>query len=98
MLMQDDAVALVKQHVFRLDPDFVVYAEPIVSGDFGWVFGYQSNEFLRTGHLGDMLAGNAPLLVERQTGAIHTLGTASPVEFYVENYLRTGDPHTSNRD
>jgi len=40
-----------------------------------------------------MLAGNAPFIVDSQTGEVHATGTARPIEEYIANYLRTGDPH-----
>jgi hypothetical protein len=40
-----------------------------------------------------LLAGNAPYLVDETTGAVHVTGTAYPTRVYVENYLRTGNPH-----
>jgi len=40
-----------------------------------------------------MLAGNAPFIVDSQTGDVHATGTARPIEEYIANYLRTGDPH-----
>ena len=40
-----------------------------------------------------VVAGNAPFLVDEGTGTVMATGTAEPVERYIENYLRTGDPH-----
>jgi|CXWL01.1.fsa_nt_gi ribosomal protein L7/L12 len=61
--------------------------------DFGWVIYYESSEFLRHGNTSDQLAGNAPMLVEKHNGKIHTLGTARPVSWYVANFVVSGDPH-----
>jgi len=51
---------------------------------FGWVFFYQSKEYLEKGNLSSMLAGNAPFVVLCASGAIKTLGTARPSDFYIE--------------
>ncbi|MDP8908604.1 MAG: hypothetical protein M3N47_05700 [Chloroflexota bacterium] len=40
-----------------------------------------------------MLAGNAPYLVDELSGDVVRTGSAEPVEHYVHNYLRTGNPH-----
>jgi len=51
---------------------------------FGWVFFYQSREYLKRGTLSSMLAGNAPFVVLRDSGIIKTLGTAHPASFYID--------------
>jgi hypothetical protein len=43
----------------------------------GWVFFYNSSEFLRTRNLSHALAGNGPIFVTRE-GAVHQLPTAIP--------------------
>lgn len=59
-------------------------------GEFaeGWYFCYQSEEFLETGELSAQLAGNAPFLIDRQSGELHVLGTAKPLESYLEDYIK----------
>ncbi|NZA27721.1 hypothetical protein H0E84_15170 [Luteimonas sp. SJ-92] len=52
----------------------------------GWVFFYQSREFLLTGNSSSRLAGNAPLIVNRHSGRISVTGTAEPVEEYIARY------------
>lgn len=66
---------------------------PIAEEDFGWVFGYQSVAFIKSGSLSDMLAGNAPLLVDRLTGNLFECGTAEPIETYISNFVNYGHPH-----
>jgi hypothetical protein len=51
---------------------------------FGWVFFYQAREYLERGMLSSMLAGNAPFVVLRESGAIKTLGTVHPASFYID--------------
>lgn len=55
---------------------------------FGWVFFYQSKDYMETGNLGSMLAGNAPFIVDNRTGAVHVLGTAHPADVYIREYAR----------
>lgn len=55
---------------------------------FGWVFFYDSKEYMSTGSLSSMLAGNAPFIIDNQAGEVHTLGTAHPVEFYIQEYVQ----------
>ncbi|WP_439871408.1 YrhB domain-containing protein [Pseudomonas syringae] len=58
-------------------------------GEFseGWFFCYQSKEFLETGNLSAQLAGNAPFLIDKETGSLHVLGTAKPLKEYLDHYV-----------
>jgi hypothetical protein len=66
--------------------------------DVGWVFFYDSRRHQETGNLYDALGGNAPILIDRETGQAHPTGTARPIEEYVDEYaeqkrrLREGWP------
>ena len=51
--------------------------------DIGWLFFFNTREFVETGDMNAMLGGNAPLFVERQSGALRTTGTAHAVEHYL---------------
>jgi|SRR5581483_11252416 len=53
---------------------------------WGWVFFYNSKRFLESGDYKQMLAGNSPLIVDRDTGELHETGTAEPIEWYIEKY------------
>ena len=53
---------------------------------FGWVFFYNSKNYLKTKKFEDMLVGNAPLIVNRETGQLHVTGTAQPIEHYIAEY------------
>jgi len=53
--------------------------------DFGWVFYYQSKEYLASGDEAAQLVGNAPLIVDF-TGRVHETGTAYPIAVYIEGF------------
>ena len=55
---------------------------------FGWVFFYQSKNYLKTGNISWILAGNAPFIVCHETGAVHVLGTAYPADVYIKEYAQ----------
>ena len=44
----------------------------------GWLFYYQSQEYLRTGDFSTILAGNGPILVSSEDGRYVRVGTAPP--------------------
>ncbi len=56
--------------------------------DFGWVFIYNTKEYLETEDIKYSLVGNAPLIVDKNDGQLYVTGTARPVEHYVEQYRK----------
>ncbi|MGC4885584.1 YrhB domain-containing protein [Micromonospora sp. DT227] len=48
-----------------------------------WVFYYQSARYLQTGSFLDSVAGNAPIIVDRNTGQPHVTGTARSTAYYL---------------
>jgi hypothetical protein len=52
----------------------------------GWVFFYGSRQHQESGSFLDALVGNAPILIDRDTGQACPTGTARPVEEYVADY------------
>jgi hypothetical protein len=72
-----------------------VIVDATVEEPFGWVFFYETDEPLEKGGISAALAGNAPLLVLRETGDVIVLGTAHPLEDYLRPYRRLrNDPLT----
>jgi len=61
--------------------------------EFGWVFYYNSEKYIETGDFKEALGGNAPLIVNRDSGDLVITGTAEDIGFYIRNYIKTGDPH-----
>ncbi len=57
-----------------------------IEAEFGWVFFYTSKLYMETGDFSHALAGNAPLIVDRDAGTVHVTGTAHPIEHYMNQY------------
>lgn len=99
MLTHATARELASKHVATASADLehgdelVIVDDATLEREWGWVFFYTSRLWLATGDLRYALGGNAPLLVERESGALHVLGTAHPVEAYVAAFERYGHPH-----
>ena len=53
---------------------------------YGWVFFYQSRSYLESGDEIRMLAGNAPLIINKHNGSVTLTGTALPIEHYLSQY------------
>ena len=61
-------------HANRTSTELVVTIEE--EFDDGWMFGYNTREFVEDGNPVAMLAGNYPLFIARLDGAVHS--TADP--------------------
>lgn len=64
----------------------VIMPEHTIEKDWGWVFFYQSKSYLETGNFEDMLAGNAPIIVNRKSAELTHTGTAFSIEHYLKEY------------
>jgi hypothetical protein len=77
------------KHRYPSDPmDWVVIDEGTIEKDWGWVFFYTSERYLKTRDIRYAIAGNAPYIVNRHTGEVRVTGTAQPIEHYIEEYER----------
>ena len=92
-------LSLREREILGLEPNeesatrLVLLEDATISGDFGWVFFYESKAYVDSGEFSEKLAGNAPVIVSRPDGNLHVTGTAHPIDVYIENFTRTGDPH-----
>lgn len=82
----DLARSYVKQKAAECGIDLQLVEAEILEKSFGWVFFYQSKRFLETGDYSERLAGNAPFIIDRRDGGLHTMGTAKPLEDYLAGY------------
>ncbi len=74
--------------------DCLVLEEETIEKPWGWVFFYQSKEYVETGNFREMIGGNAPIIVNRNTGDLIYTGTANNIEFYVKEYEATLQANT----
>jgi uncharacterized protein YceK len=77
----------------RKGDSLVVDDKATIEKPWGWVFLYTSRLWQETGDDRYLLGGNAPFIVERESGRMLVLGTALPLEHYVAFYEKYGDPH-----
>lgn len=90
MISVNEARKIANQYLLTLEPDIgeslqIVDSETIEKS-FGWVFFYNSKEYLKTGDFRYMLTGNSPFIVNRNSGEVHITGTAKPIEDYIVDY------------
>lgn len=81
---------LAAEHVnrgFDVEGDeLVIIPEATLEREYGWVFFYDSRRHVETDDFRYALAGNGPVLVEKDDGSVHEFGTARPVEWFLEEY------------
>lgn len=89
MISKQQAQALVETEIRRPDASSVaveIVEHATIEKPWGWVFFYQSSEYLRTKDPSAALAGNTPIIVNKETGELRATGTAWPVEKYIHDY------------
>jgi hypothetical protein len=87
-----EARRLAEEHLAELEMfppiEVTVLDGSTIETDFGWVFFWTSKQYAETGDEKYALAGNAPLIVDRRDGSVHSTSTAHPVEAIIETYRR----------
>lgn len=89
MIDYSTAESIVKQYLASRaghNREFAVMDKLTIERPFGWVFFYNSKQFLETRDISQALVGNAPLIVDRADGSVHVTGTAEPTEHYIKEY------------
>jgi hypothetical protein len=69
-----------------------IVREATIAKPYGWIFFYQSKYYLDDGTPSEGLAGNAPIIVNRNTCELRVTGTAEPLEHYLKEYEKTLPP------
>lgn len=92
MLTREEARQLVYARINAEDPytdqavELAIIDSETIEKEYGWVYFYQTTEYLKTGDIVDGLVGNAPYIVNKYTGELIETGTANPVEDYIAEY------------
>jgi hypothetical protein len=69
-----------------------IVREATIAKPYGWIFFYESKEYLDGGAISAALAGNAPIIVNRHTYELRVTGTAKPLEHYLVRYEQSLPP------
>ena len=91
MLSKSEARAEVDKRLKQMAPPddiFDIAESETIERPFGWVFFYNSKGYLETGDFFERLAGNGPVLVDKQNGSVHFCGTIKTPQEYIEEYER----------
>ena len=79
----EEAFALVEKHI---EAGMVADASTLRETKFGFYFHVTSEAYLRSGDMMDMPVGSCGVIVDRNTGEIHELGSAFGLEYWLEAY------------
>ncbi|MBN1119582.1 MAG: hypothetical protein JXJ17_00765 [Anaerolineae bacterium] len=63
--------------------------------EFGWIVFYNSKRYVVNGEVDREMFGNAPLIISKDDYSVHVTGTARPLEYYIEQYIRTREEKKS---
>jgi hypothetical protein len=92
MLTKEQAKEIALKEILKYwnieDDEPVILDEETMEEDFGWVFFYESRNFLDTKIFTYVLAGNAPIIVNKYDGSTHPTGTSGDIEDYIEEYRK----------
>jgi hypothetical protein len=90
MLTKEEMLEIAKKYLKEMDEkdglETIVFEEYIVEKSYGNIFHYDSKLHQETGDFQYAIAGNAPFLVEKETGRVIVFGTANTLEYYTEGY------------
>jgi len=92
VLTVSEAQAIVENAISALMPDdeeWVIVDDYTIEKPWGWVFFYNSREYVSTGDPQYQLIGNAPYIVNKATGELADTGTAEDIEVYISRYEAT---------
>jgi len=92
----ESAERAVLNHLAKWDGGSLVVTT-VTEYDFGWVFCYDSKDFIETNELIYAIAGNAPLIVSKTDGQIYITGTSHGLDFYLAEY-RNGIRNRAQHD
>lgn len=91
-MTKEEAKQLVDARINAVNPyavkktELAIIDDVTIEKEYGWVFFYETKEYLKTCDFVDTLVGNAPYIVNKYTGEVIETGTAYPVDEYIEEY------------
>lgn len=92
MLSYEDARLIAVQYIAVKEADatygieLVLDESHVADVGYGWVFYYNSDQYLRTGNISYALAGNAPFLVRKDNGVVHEFWSGESLETQLREY------------
>lgn len=102
MIDYQEALRIAKEHVrescefsnqhSRQKLDMVITESSTLHLPYGWVFFFNERRYIEENDIRYMLLGNAPIIVNKETGKLTVTGTAYNTKWYLEKYVEQGFP------
>jgi hypothetical protein len=91
MITKEAAIQKATIHIVELSKksncNLLLLLDETIDFEYGWVFFYQTKEYIETGDIMEMAGGNAPLIIDKRNGNLEVTGTGEPIEYYIEKYI-----------
>jgi hypothetical protein len=68
--------------------DLELLANDTIEFKYGWVFFYQSKEYVESGDISKLIGGNAPIIVDKFEEITFLAGTKKDIQFYIDTYIQ----------
>ncbi|MDZ4820374.1 MAG: YrhB domain-containing protein [Planctomycetota bacterium] len=101
MITYADALAIARRYLKEWEHSAIplrLLEDITMTREFGWVFFYDSAKSVGSNEPGEDIAGNAPIIIDRKDGSLHVTGTGRPIEYFIDNYERTGETVPTRKD
>jgi len=82
---------MAEEYATKANPllDIVLLPQLTMEFELGWVFFYQTREYVETGDMMQMMEGNDPLIINKFDGSLHVTGTGLPIEKHIRDYIKS---------
>ncbi|MVT07974.1 YrhB domain-containing protein [Chitinophaga tropicalis] len=88
MVTYQEALGIIKKYLnIDQDASFFIMEDKTVEFEYGWVFFYQTTDYIEINGVKVGLGGNAPYIVDKRDGSVHVTGTAYPHQKYINDYI-----------
>ncbi len=87
MLLQKEARKIVLREIKKLSNiEIGILDEETIEFEYGWMFFYQSKEYIETGNLDKLVGGNAPIIFDKFESQLYVTGTGNSEDYYLEKF------------
>ena len=89
---KSEAIKIFESSVLADNPDCALLADSTLERESCFVFFYQSKQYIQSGNFRDMVVGQGPVIVCKETGRLFQTGSVHETEHYVNAFEACGDP------
>lgn len=83
---KEEATEIAEQYVNRSGDNCSLFYDSIIEFEYGYCFIWNSNKYIESRDINDMLVGPAPFITPKEDGNVFCLGSAYSMESLIEEY------------